>query len=211
MHIYVCIYAFINIYIYIYIYKTYEETGEALLSHTLILHPLYMERKIIPRKLQAQSPFLHSGGHSVKNSKGLVEFTERPKCMLHQSTLPLLHLTHSTLLARLNVHTSRIPMCCCESNRATEKLQGIMYYLWVLLDNVTKKNFPCTWCIPRVLHSTLVNLLRHEKCTDFHILSVQQRVRSSPTTRKSVRNSSDKMDRIPLIRFILIGVPVKFC
>jgi len=30
--------------------KTYEETGEAVVSHTLILHPLCMERKIIPKK-----------------------------------------------------------------------------------------------------------------------------------------------------------------
>jgi len=67
-------------YVYMYIlYITYEETRKPLLSHTLILHPLYMERKIIRRKLKAQSPFLHSGGHSVKKSKGLVEFTERPK------------------------------------------------------------------------------------------------------------------------------------
>ena len=140
-----------------------------------------------------------------------MEFTERPKCMLHQSTLARLHLTHSTLLAGLNVRTSQIPTCCCESNRATEKLQGIIYYLWILLDNATKKTFPYTCSSPRVLHTTLVKLFHHEKSTDFHILSVQQRVRSSPTTRKSVRNSSDKMEIIPLIRLILIEAPVKTC
>jgi hypothetical protein len=71
--------------------------------------------------------------------------------MLQQSTLLQLHFVHSTLLAWLNVHTSQIPKCCCESNRATDKLQLITYYLWIVLDTVTK-----------MFH---INFVEHEICT----------------------------------------------
>jgi hypothetical protein len=104
-----------------------------------------------------------------------------------------------TLVDRLNVHTSQIPTCCCESNLVSDKLQWITYYLWILLDNVTKKTVQYTCCSTRVLYTTFGNLLRREKCKDVHILSVQQRVSSLPTIRKSVRNSSDKTETIPYI------------
>jgi hypothetical protein len=42
--------------------KTYEETEEALLSHTLILHPLYIERKIIPTKAKRSVAFFYTRG-----------------------------------------------------------------------------------------------------------------------------------------------------
>ena len=37
--------------------KAYEETGEAFLIHTQILHPLYMERKIIPKEAKGSVAF----------------------------------------------------------------------------------------------------------------------------------------------------------
>jgi hypothetical protein len=74
--------------------KTYEETGEAVLSHTLILHPLYMERKIIPKKDKRSVAFFTLWGSERKKLKGLCEVHRIPKMYVtskHTSTA-----THGT-------------------------------------------------------------------------------------------------------------------